>query len=62
MREPQSSAISAPRFNQGSAHLNPYCRIGGTYSLNGMMDYPSIQISKIRCLNGVAYLESQLQD
>ena len=30
VREPQSSAIFSPRFDQGSAPLNPYCRTGGT--------------------------------
>ena len=37
MRELQSSTIPAARFNQGFAHLNPYCRT------DGMMDYPWIQ-------------------
>ena len=45
--QPQSSAIPTPRFNQGSALLNPYCHTGGTYSLNGMMDYQRFQISEM---------------
>ena len=47
MRELQSSAIRTPRFNQGAAPLIPYCRSGGTCSLNGMMDYPKFQISEM---------------
>ena len=48
MREPQSSAIPSPRFNQDSAPLNPICRTGGTCSLNGMMDYPRFQMSAMQ--------------
>ena len=47
IREPQSSAIPTPRFNQGVATLNPFSHTGGTYSHNGMMGYPRFQISEM---------------
>ena len=67
MREAQSSAILTPRFDQGAPSLNPFFRTGGTYSFNGMMDYPRFQISgmhlgKFPDSNEVSKLESQLQD
>ena len=62
IREPQSSAIPTPHFNQGAASLNPHCHIGGTFSLFGMMVSDLGNASrKIPWLNGVSKLERQLQ-
>ena len=46
-REPQSSTAPNPRFYQGAATLNPLSHTGGTYSHNGMMDYPRFPISEM---------------
>ena len=64
-REPQSSAIPAPRFYQGVATLNPISHTGGTYSLHGMKDFPRFQISEMHLGKfsdsfGISKLESQL--
>ena len=45
--EPQSSSMPTPRFNEGVETLNPLNNIGGTYSLNGMMDFPRFPISEM---------------
>ena len=55
------------RFYQGLGTLNPLYHTGGTYSQNGVMDYPRYPISelhprKIPRLIGISKLESQLQD
>ena len=47
IREPQSSVTPTPRSNQGVATLNLFSHTGGTYSPNGMMDYPRFQISEM---------------
>ena len=44
-RDPQSSTIPSPRFNQ--CVLNSLSRTGGTYSRNGMMDYSRFPISEL---------------
>ena len=67
IREPQSSAIRTPRFNQGAALLIRYCRTGGTYSHNGMSYYSRFQISemylgKLTDSMDFSKLESQFQD
>ena len=46
-RELQSSTIPTPLFNQGVATLNRFSHTGGTYSHNGMMDYPRYPISEL---------------
>ena len=46
-RDPQSSSIPSPRFDQGIATLSPSSRTGGSCSLNDMMDYPRFQISEM---------------
>ena len=46
-RDPQSSSIPTPRFNQGIETLNPLCHTGGTYSQDGVMDYPKYPISEL---------------
>ena len=46
-REPQSSSIPTPRFNQAIATLNPLYHTGGTYSPNGVMDYTRFAISEM---------------
>ena len=43
-RESQSSTIVTPRFNQDVATLSPISHTRGTYSHNGMMDYPKFPI------------------
>ena len=47
-RDPQSSSISTPRFNQAIETLN-LCIIleEGPYSQNGVMDYPRYPISEL---------------
>ena len=47
VEEPQNSSIPTPRFNQGLGTLNPLYNTGGTYSHNGMIDYPIYPISKM---------------
>ena len=44
-RYPQSSSIPTPRFNQGLG--TPLYHTGGTYSQNGVMDYPRYPISEL---------------
>ena len=46
-QEPESSTIPTPRFNQGVATMNPMSHIGGTFSLNGMMDYTRFLTSEM---------------
>ena len=47
-REPQSSSILTPHFfDQGITTLNTLSHTGGTYSHNGMMDYPIFPIWEI---------------
>ena len=46
-REPQSSSIPTPRFDQGIGTLNPFSHAGGTFSHNGMMDYPRYPFSEM---------------
>ena len=46
-REPQSSSIPTPRFNQAIATLNPLYHTGGTYSHNGVMDCMRFTISEM---------------
>ena len=58
-REPQSSAMPTPRFNQGVAILNPVSHTGGTYFQNGMMDYPRFQISELHLGKFPGSLEHQ---
>ena len=59
IREPQSSAIPTPRFNQGVATLNSISHTGGTYSHNDMMDYPSFPISEMHLGKFLDTLELQ---
>ena len=66
-RDPLSSSIPTPRFNQGLETLNLLFRTGGTYSLNGLMEYPRYPISELhfrKFLDSLEFskLESQLQD
>ena len=66
VREPQSSTIPTPRFNQSVGTLNPFSHIGGTHSLNGMVDNPRSPYLgnaswKIPALIGISELESELQ-
>ena len=46
-REPQSSRIPTPRFNEGVATLNPFSHAGGICSQNGVMDCPRYPISEL---------------
>ena len=46
-RDSQSSSTPTPRFNQGLGTLNPWYHYGGTYSQNGVMDYPRYPISEL---------------
>ena len=46
-REPQSSSIPTPRFNQGTGTLNLVYHTGGTYPHNGVLDYPRYPISEM---------------
>ena len=46
-RDPRSSSIPNPRLNHGNATLSPLSHTGGTYSLDGVMDYPRFQISEM---------------
>ena len=43
-RGPQDSSIPVPRFQRGAGVLN---NTGGTYSYNGMVDYPRFPISEM---------------
>ena len=42
----QSSTVPTPRFTRGVATL-PFSHTGGTYSHNGMMDYPRFPTSEV---------------
>ena len=62
-REPQNSSIPVPRFQRGAGGFD---HTGGTYSHNGMMDYPrSSHVGnaswEIPRLHGISKLESQLK-
>ena len=46
-REPQSSTIPTPPYDQGVATLIPFSHAIGIYSLNGMMDYTRFPISEM---------------
>ena len=46
-REPQSSSIPTPRFNQGIGTLSLLCHTGGTSSHIGMIDHPRFPISEM---------------
>ena len=63
-REPLNTSIPSHHFQSGGGMLN---HIGGTYSHNGMMDYPRLPISEMRLgkfpdTMEFQKLESQLQD
>ena len=46
-RNPQSSSIPTPPFNQALGTLNPLYHSGGTYSQNGVMDFSRYPISPL---------------
>ena len=64
MREPQDSSKVVPCFQRGADLSDP---TGGTYSHDGVIDYPRFLISKMHLgrfprLHGISKLDSQLQD
>ena len=56
-RDPQSSSIPTPLINQGRGTLNPLYRTGGTYSQNGVMDFPRYPISELHLVKFLDTLE-----
>ena len=61
-RELQSSSIPTSRFNQSIGTLNLLCHNGGTYSHDGVMDYPRFPISENASSDPLEFQECQLQD
>ena len=56
---PQRSSIPTPRFNQVLGTLNRLYHTGGTYSQNGVMDYPRYPISELHLVKFPNSLEFQ---